>query len=190
MEPGMRRSLRLSLALAIALLPTAAHGQDKLVWFEFAPKDVGFQVQLPSDPTELRQMPELADGAKLDLRIWSASAGQDAGCLVGYVAYPEALLAKVTTEEERDNLVETAQKSALANVKGKVASTKKIKLGTHPGREVAITGDQPGHGARARLYLIDKKLYIQLVVGANRFVESPDALKFLDSFKLTAEKKP
>ena len=66
---------------------------------------------------------------------------------------------------------------------GKVATTEDVVVGVAKGRSVTITaGDNT---VRAKVLLIDERLYIVMVTGKKDTTRVPEADKFLDSFTLT-----
>ena len=55
--------------------------------------------------------------------------------------------------------------------------------GKYPGREFSARFTQPQPGAmRARIYLVGKRLYQVMAIGAEAFVSAPAASAFLESF--------
>jgi hypothetical protein len=66
---------------------------------------------------------------------------------------------------------------------GKVLSNERIKLGKHQGTEAKLLlTDQRDLCLRARIFFIGGRYYEVSVRGSKRFIESPEAVRFLDSF--------
>src|SRR5262249_10664298 len=85
-----------------------------------------------------------------------------------------------------DNMLNGGRDRAVANVKGKLISEKKISLGKakYPGRELMIQIPGSPLSVRQRMYLVENRLYQTIVVGTEGVVKSNLADKFHDSFKL------
>jgi hypothetical protein len=83
-------------------------------------------------------------------------------------------------------IFDSSRDGAVGNLEGNLASEKDIKLGKHPGREIQIVAGGK-RLFRARVYLVDQRLYQVVVFGTKEAATSKEADKFLDSFKL-AEK--
>jgi hypothetical protein len=77
-----------------------------------------------------------------------------------------------------------AATGCVQNVKGKQTALDKIKLGDHPGRDVKAELPD-GNELRNRIYMVNGRLYQVMVLGKKGYTTSPDAEKFLTSFKLT-----
>jgi hypothetical protein len=75
----------------------------------------------------------------------------------------------------------------IATLKGKLVREKKISLeDKHPGRDVLAEVTFPDKGQlRARLFLVDSRLYQVIVAGTKAWTESEEADRVLDSFRLT-----
>jgi hypothetical protein len=82
---------------------------------------------------------------------------------------------------------DSSRDGAIANLAGKLASEKDIKLGGHPGREIRIEVANGKQLFRVRVYLVDQRLYQVVILGTKEQATSKEADKFLDSFRL-AEK--
>jgi hypothetical protein len=82
---------------------------------------------------------------------------------------------------ERNSLAERSD--------GAVVSEKQISLnGNYPGREFTLNTKSAGP-MRARIYLVEQKLYEVYVIGRKDLVESAESTAFLDSFKLGVQGK-
>jgi hypothetical protein len=78
-------------------------------------------------------------------------------------------------DQARDGAVQTA--------KGRLRWEKKLAIEGKPAREFFIA-TETGHAARVRLVADRNRLYQLMVVGNTRFLDSPEAGRFLDSFRL------
>lgn len=96
---------------------------------------------------------------------------------VTYTDYPAAF-GIVTTKEVLDGVV-----NGMKGSDGKVATTEDVAVGAAKGRGVTITsGDNT---VRAKVLLLDERLYIVMVSGKRETTRTAEADKFLDSFALT-----
>ncbi len=82
------------------------------------------------------------------------------------------------------DVLDSSRDGAVGNLKGELDSEKDIKLGDYPGREVRIAVDEGKKLFRARVYLVDQRLYQVVVFGTKDAATSKEADKFLDSFQL------
>src|SRR5581483_3261262 len=90
------------------------------------------------------------------------------------------------TAGNKEGLLDAARDGAIRNINGKQKSSIPIFLdGKYqwPGREFTATITQPTQGqARARIYLVGKRLYQVVVMGTDSFATSAQVTEFLDSF--------
>ena len=82
---------------------------------------------------------------------------------------------------------DSSRDGAVANLEGKLVSESDIKLGDYPGREIRIGVEDGKQVFRARVYLVDRRLYQVVVFGSKEAATSKQADKFFDSFKLAEE---
>jgi len=162
--------------VTLPLLLGAAAGTE---WKLFTPKDGGYSVSLPGEPTEAKQDVKTATG-NIEVTFYALEA-KDGAYVVSHSAFPESALKGGTDDKRLDN----ARDGAVASAKGRMKSEKKLTLDGFPGREVVIETDAKGMKAvRTRIYAVNKRLFQTLVVGPKSFVQGKDATMFLDSFKL------
>ncbi len=69
------------------------------------------------------------------------------------------------------------------NPGSRITNQRDLPLGTNPGREMAFDLAAKG-GMRMRMYLVGNRLYGLTVTGQGQVAQSPDADRFLNSFKL------
>jgi hypothetical protein len=170
----MRPSL---LLLFIAVGAARVQAEDKPEWKEFASKEGRFTVLMPRTP-EQQQADAESDFGKGVLHMNTVQAGK---VMYGanYCDFP-AEIKKAPIKQVFDS----SRDGAVANLDGKLADEKEIKLGDYPGREIQIEIAGGKRLFRARVYLVEQRLYQVVVLGTKETATSKEADKFLDSFKL------
>jgi hypothetical protein len=90
------------------------------------------------------------------------------------------------SERQLQNRLDGARDGAINNVNGKLKSSSPITLnGKYPGREFTASITKPIQGQiRARVYLVNKRLYQVMLLGTDSWATSPQATDFLNSFQL------
>jgi hypothetical protein len=88
--------------------------------------------------------------------------------------------------EMLQNRLDGSRDGAIGNVGGKLQSSKSIMLnGKYPGCEFSATITKPKQGQiRAKIYLVEARLYQVMVMGSDSYATSSQANDFLDSFQL------
>lgn len=163
----------LSIVMTSAYLPADEQPELK----EFASKEGGFKVIMPGTP-EHQQFDTESDFGKGVLHMYSIQAGKT---IYGanYCDFP-AEIKKAPLKKVYD----ASRDGAVANLKGKLASEKEIKLGKYPVREIQIEVAEGKQLFRARVFLVEQRLYQVVVMGTKEAATSKEADKFLESFKL------
>lgn len=170
----------------LLVVPVAlASARDTDDWVEFKPKGGNFTVKMPEKPKAQKAQDISYPGgtSKLYMFILEVEGGKGA-YMVAYNDFPSDLI----NDEVAQAALDGAQKGAVTNVKGKLIGTpKKITLQKkYPGRD--FTFEVGGIGqARARVYLVEGRLYQTAVFGSEDLVKSADTKAFLDSFKVTVK---
>jgi hypothetical protein len=173
--------MRWSIALLFVALPAISGVADEPTeWKEFASKDGRFKVLMVGTPKEDKLDTE-SDFGKGVLNMNSIQVGKTMYA-ANHIDFP-AEIKKAGLKQVYDS----SRDGAVANLAGKLASEKDIKLGENPGREIQIDVQGGRQLFRARVYLIEQRLYQVVVFGTKEAATSKEADKFLDSFKL-AEK--
>jgi hypothetical protein len=171
--------MRLSiLVLVVVAVSAVVHGEDKPSWKEFVSKEGMFTVIMPGTPKSDKLDTE-SDFGKGVLHMNMVEADKTMYA-ANYSDFPAAVK-KATLKQ----LYDSSRDGAVANMDGKLASEKDIKLGTHEGREIRIDVAGGKRLFRVRVFLVEQRLYQIVVFGTPESATSKDADKFLDSFKLT-----
>jgi predicted RNase H-like HicB family nuclease len=169
-------------ALLIASLASASLAQDDAPKLKrYKTEEGNFSVMLPGEP-KAQRVP-IKDPADKDAKQVQYVFGTDDGAyLVSYQDNPKLVEADEASAEEA---LKSAQEG-LDKAFGELLSEKAIKLADrYPGRELEfeVKGEKGGL-YRARLYLVDGRLYQVVVVGTKEFATSKTAAAMLDSFAL------
>jgi hypothetical protein len=101
------------------------------------------------------------------------------------VAYADMPVARGVSADQAQTALDFARDGMVRNVNAQLTGESRIWLaGKYPGREVRA--ELPGKVGivRARLYLVDRRLYQVMVVGRAPWANSADAGQFLNSFAL------
>jgi hypothetical protein len=166
--------LRNSLAL-LALLPLASGCKQQLE--DFSSTDLRFKARFPGTPK--RDSKPGPFGVKL--ATYSAQGG-DGTCSVGVADLP---MNDGETDAVKEDRLEGALQAALRSYHATLQSRGQVKLdGKFPGREfIAVRGDSKVPVVRARLYIVNKRLYQVVAAGSEKYVMKGEGLEFLDSFE-------
>lgn len=177
---------KLLVVIIVALI--AALGIYKLVLFPglkwFVPEDESFMVLLPGKPSKIEQPVKGSGGAilpatQVEFRLNKLIVEHDAG-------YVEL---KITAEQVRQLdptlMLNEAVKGGVQAISGRLISSTDISLEGYPGKEAMVDTNNLIKGrARMRLYLVENRMYMIVVVGAESYVNSRYSQKILDSFQL------
>ena len=142
-----------------------------------------FSILLPGTPQEAKQSVQTPGGA-VELHLFAIELKNNAGAyILAFADYPAATV----KEKGAEQLLTESRQAMLANTPGaKLAGEKKITFDGHPGREVSIETSKPQPGImRDKMYLVGNRLYQIMIAGPKEKVESREADKVFDSFKVT-----
>jgi hypothetical protein len=159
------------LGLFACLLAATARAGDPADLKEFTSKEGGFTIMMPGTPKEMK-----VSGQTMFLIDQGTK-----GYLVSYL--DNAALGNAAADVVKKSL-ENGRDAAVASFKGKLLSTKEVKLGDYPGLEFQIEAPKLGI-YRSRIYQVKDRLYQVVVMGPTDAATSKLADRFLDSFKLT-----
>jgi hypothetical protein len=170
----------LTLLIAAILLLTGGFQQAKPKsaqsdWIVFAPKDGGYSVKLPDKPIEVPLLHGTEEGQTVST-LYELTR-EDVKYLVGYMNQPVSVEAA-----DRDRFLSMAAESGITSAGGTVIGNTAISLDGSPGREV--TGKLKGFSYRSRVYLVGKRIYLSIVWLPSNDIDSQNAAKFFESFKI------
>jgi hypothetical protein len=144
---------------------------------EFTSTDYKFKVKFPGKPKQTER-------TELGIKVKMFSVEErDGAYMVGVSDMP---IPERESERQIQNRLDGARDGAIRNVNGKLKSSSPITLnGKYPGREFTATITKPIQGqTRARIYLVNRRLYQVMLVGTDSYATSPQATEFLNSFQL------
>ena len=172
-----------TLLIAAILLLTGGSQQTKPKsaesdWIVFSPKDGGYSVKLPGEPT-VRLLPHVTEEGRTISTLYELTR-EDITYVVGYMNHPISVEAA-----NRDKFLSMAAESGITSAGGTVIGNTAISLDGSPGREV--TGEIKGFSYRSRVYLVGKRLYLLIVSLPSNKTNSENAAKFFESFKIIAQ---
>ncbi len=146
-------------------------------WQSYSSKEDGFTALFPGTVTKRQQTATGPDG-KLEGRGFVCEVKGGGAYLVSVTEYPDS-----TAAGSPERRLTNARNGAVDSVKGKLLHERKIKLGDVPGRELWIESERAGL-IHTRIYAAGPRLCQTLVIGPKDFVETKDAARFLDSFRV------
>jgi len=160
-------------ALLCALVGAGCSAPD---FREYTSGDGHFRVLMPGTPRE-----------GTDLGIAGLMRKVEVNTRAGAyeVTWQELKNAADATPEGLERRLDGVRNGAVRNIRGTLIDEKKITLGRHPGREIVVDLPEQKGRLRDRLCIAGGRLYQVMVVGREGWVGSPDADRFLDSFRLT-----
>ena len=167
----MKRRLA-AMACIVLLACVASVSAQSNDWREYVYPDDGFALSFPSEPTLTKSMVPLKNGGEAELHQYSVDAGS------------YAFMADVSTYAPSANALSLtgARDGMVSAVKGNLVSEMPISLGTYPGLQIEF--ETQGFHARARLYIVGRKLY-QILSGADSDKPiSQNTTRFFESFRL------
>ena len=169
---------RMLCAAALVLGASFAAGAVD-VWKEVRSSAGGFTAVFPADPKIKTEPPDLSGGVA---NVYLVDLGKTA-YEVSYTDYQPGTFAGRSVEAifnvARDDLVKGQPVKLLAD--------RKITLGDHPGREV-VFADQDGYTQVYRFFVVKDRVYAVVAGGPAGSEKSPEAKRFLESFRLVAGK--
>lgn len=170
----MRKVARLGALVVVAgLLFSCAGG-----WTEFRSLEGGFSIDMPGTPKKQTESVPTAAGT-ITAHLFTQERMND-GYMAGYSDFPKQLI----KASPPATLLKGGRDGAVANVGGKLLGDKMITLDGHPGIEFDFEVQSKGIRSRARVYLVDNRLYQTVVYQSQALWSEKQADRFLDSFRL------
>jgi hypothetical protein len=145
-------------------------------WKTFNPVGAGFEVQVPVLPSEKRQPIRTTQGNG-ELRFYSLNH-KTGSFAVSVADFPAAAVPAGKDEYRLDQ----ARDGAIQQAKGRLRWEKKVLVDGSPGRDLYIATDA-GHAVRMRLAADGNRLFQIMATGEPAFLDMPETMRFLDSFK-------
>jgi hypothetical protein len=157
--------------------PTAADLSPPVEPGEFSSVEGKFKVFMPGKPKK-----QTLRAAGMTLRTFSIE-DKDGAYVVAYADVP---IPSDESPEQIQKRLRGARDGMLNNINGELTSESRIWLqGTYPGRE--LSAELPGGVGilRARIYLVQQRMYQIMAVGTPARVKSADTVRFLESLTVT-----
>ncbi|HQV71267.1 MAG TPA: hypothetical protein PLJ62_09670 [Thermoflexales bacterium] len=163
-------------APAPTAVPTATPTALKL----FTSNEGKFAVWMPGEPKKSSQTVDTA-GMKIDVTFYTLEIGTGA-YLLGYNDYP----ADKVQQADAQNILDGARDGGLKNINATLLSETKIEQDGFPGRDITARASVQGreYAVRIRVFLVNNRLYQQMVLTEPGKIPDGDIAKFVDSFKL------
>lgn len=159
---------------------------DSVQWQEFSSTEGGFSISMPGQPTE-RELPVRGGNGPVSSREFALALEE--GKIVYSVNYAD--LPTISTElnaSQINLLLDGARDASVRNLKnGQLVSERGIELNGYIGREIEVANPD-GFSAKTRIYWVQPRLYMIVVASTAETDLDREAERFLDSFRLLAEK--
>ena len=164
------------ISAVVGALLISAHA-EAAPFKDFTSNVSGFKVQLPSPPKKDTQT-----AAGVDVKTYTVQ--ENDGAYV--VAVAEIPIPAGESAAKIEARLDGARDGMVRNIHAKLKSSSRITLnGRYPGREVQATLPNKKGIVRAKIFIVDQRLYQVLVIGTTSWATSDDANRFLNSFALT-----
>jgi hypothetical protein len=155
-----------------------ATGGQNLEWLNFESESGRFSVLFPGEPDEQVESVQTAIGV-IESQFFMVTL-ENMAYSVNLADYPPEMIAAGDTQQMLDG----ARDGAVSNVNGELLDEKELTLSGYPGREFKVKVEDEGIVVRARIYLVNERLYVIQALSKERLASSEDIDKFLDSFQL------
>jgi hypothetical protein len=152
-------------------------------WKEFSPPGGNFTVSFPGTPAEVKQsITTPAGNVAVNLYVVANAAEQSQ-----YVAGYSDLLPEIAQKLKPEQILDTVRQEVVMKLPGtKILEEKPIALDGAPGRDLTFDAGAAGQG-RFRFYLVGSRLFRVGVAGPAAKLTSPEAEKFMASFRIQAK---
>ncbi len=171
----------IGFVIGFAVVYGAIHligGDDELKEFESYHSDEGrFSALFPGKPTKIMQSMDTPAG-KVELVMYQGGA-EETGFIVGYCDYPQEVIDKPNLQK----ILDGARDGAIRNIQGELIEETKLEFHGYIGREIKIKAPQDLI-IKARMILIDNRLYQVMVVSPSADIIEEKGAEFLESFSV------
>lgn len=157
-------------------------------WITFTSDEGGFTLRLPAQPKEQRRPIENEAGSTTAIMYITEVGNTAFGA--GFSDFPES-----AANTDPGMVLAGARDGAAKKVNGTVVDEKAIEINGHPGMEVKVNipaaASMPGGATyRARLYLVNNRLYQVIYVALKKDEVADEYQKLFASFQLTHPPAP
>lgn len=167
--------------LFFVLAAILATGCGQSNWKEFNSSEGAFRASMPDVPAKQTQRVNTQAGP-MDMHMFIVEQ-EKAVYLIGYGDYPQVLVHKSGPQALLDGIIN----DVVASKPGSRLLNKQVTtLDGNPGRDfkIEMAGGEFTMHMRARLFLVDSRVYRLIVITPPEGSSSTDVTKFLDSFEL------
>lgn len=174
------KKLLVLVLLALVFLSACGGDKEEADWKTFESTEGKFSILFLKDPEEQTESVPTVIGT-LETKFYMVET-KDMAFSVNFVDYP----AEIIQSGDVKMMLDGGVQGAVSNVDGTLLEQKDISLDGHPGREMRAEAKLEGDDVifKARIYLVENRLYMIQVVSLKSKASSADVDKFLDSFQL------
>jgi hypothetical protein len=164
---------RALIAMTLTLSMSGCH----MIMQDFTSKEYKFKVRFPGSPEEKQQTGPLGITMKMFMV-------ENANGMYGVAVADMPIPSNESPDKVQDRL-DGAQAGAIRNINGTLISSTGIYLKGYPGREFSAAVTMPTQGqVRAKIFIVNRRMYQVMVLGTSAFANSEGANEFLNSFQL------
>jgi hypothetical protein len=147
---------------------------------EYSPPGARASVVFPEGKVQTISLPLKTAAGNTTLNMHAVELANKHSFALLYNDYPAGAIQAGAEEQALDG---AAQGLSTTMPGAKIQSSKKLTLGSYPGRELVAAAPAVG-SIRVRIYLVKDRMYQVMTIGSNEFVNSQQAEQFLNSFRL------
>lgn len=145
---------------------------------EFVSEPGKFKVLMPGTPKE-----QMQNAAGVAFKMYTAEV-RDGGVIVGFGDMP---IPKGESATDLQKRLDGARDGMVANTKSTLTGSSNIMLGNYPGREVLADLPNNQGKLRARVYIVDGRMYQVMMIGKANWSGWSKQDQFFNSFALTGK---
>jgi hypothetical protein len=175
----VRRILYGVVMTALAFLAPNVARAD---WSTFKAPHNEFQVKLPGTATVLNQtVPSENGDLKLDLYV---ARNEETGAVVGVVTgnLPDQIVEAL--DKEQDAILDAFVDGFVTSAGGVDRTVRRVKMGSYVGREFKATTNGGRDQYLGRVFMINGKVYVLMVLAPKDQAITGDAMKLFNSFHI------
>ena len=152
-------------------------------WGRYTSIEGGFSVLLPAEPKPQKIILD-SDFGQTYLYMYMLDNKDGFVYSASYVDYPLG----VFQEKSVAQILDDARDGAVRNVRGKLLSESSISIKKHPGREIMVESATGKAIVKAKIFLINHRLYNLNATASKEMSSSNNFRRFLDSFEIREDK--
>jgi len=164
--------------IILLCLFTVMTGCQKSEWTRYDSEAGRFSVLFPGPP-ETREAPLDTEVGQLTLYA-TLYEQRDKVFTIMYGDYPESFV----TQSDPADILEGGVEGMVASKQGTKLQDRNISIDGYPGREIVYRNPNPDITVKARLFMVQNRLYMVMQMTRSAQFSHHEADKFLDSFTL------